>query len=55
MLEIRAVASMGAIDTIFFALNAWCTSIPKVWIVHLDLLIVVASEENGEDTMHQGW
>ena len=30
VLEINAVASLGAIDTIFYAPNAWCTSIPEV-------------------------
>ena len=48
MLQITAVASMGAIDTIFYTPTAWCTSIPEKWIVnHLDITIVSVSEENG--------
>ena len=48
MLQITAVASMGAIDTIFYVPTAWCTSILEEWIVnYLDIVIVSASEENG--------
>ena len=48
VLQMTAVALMGAIYTIFYAPTAWCTSISKEWIVnHLDLTIISASEENG--------
>ena len=48
VLQITAVVSMGAIDTIFYEPTAWCTLISEEWIVnHLDLTFVSASEENG--------
>ena len=48
VLQIISVASMGAIDTIFYVPTAWCASIPEEWIVNrLDITIVSASEENG--------
>ena len=47
VLQITIVASMGAIDTIFYAPTAWYTSISEEWIVnHLDLTTISASEEN---------
>ena len=48
VLQITAVALMGAIDTVFYAPTAWCTLIPKVWIVNqLDFTTISASAENG--------
>ena len=48
VLQIIAVASMGAIDPILYAPTAWCTSISVEWIVNqLNLTIISTSENNG--------
>ena len=48
VLQITAVAFMGAMETIFYAPTAWCTSISEEWIVNqLNLTIISAAEENG--------
>ena len=48
VLHITAVASIRAIQTIFYELTVWCTLITGDWIVNnLDLKIISAAEENG--------
>ena len=45
--QINAVASLGAIDTTYYAPTAWCTSITEEWIVNrIGLTIIFGSEEN---------
>ena len=45
--QITAVASLGAIDTIYYAPTAWCTLITEEWIVNrLGLTVISDFEEN---------
>ena len=46
--QITAVASLGAIETIYYAPNAWCTSIAeKRKVNRIGLTIISDSRENG--------
>ena len=53
--QITAIASLGAIDTIYYERTVWCISITEEWIINqLGLTIISESEENGEIRIMRG-